>query len=51
MEWPDHIVPGLRIRVGRSGAKTFILRKRVGERWRNITVGPFKEYFGLADAR
>lgn len=51
MEWPDHIVPGLRIRVGRSGNKTFILRKRVGERWRNITVGPFKEYFGLADAR
>jgi len=51
MEWPDHIIPGLRIRVGRSGAKTFILRKRVGERWRNITIGPFKEYFGLADAR
>lgn len=50
-EWPDHIVPGLRIRVGRTGAKTFILRKRVGERWRNITVGPFKDYFGLADAR
>lgn len=50
-EWPDQIVPGLRIRVGRSGAKTFILRKRVGGRWRNITIGPFKEYFGLADAR
>lgn len=50
-EWPDHIIPGLRIRVGRSGAKTFILRKRVGGRWRNITVGPFKDYFGLADAR
>ena len=50
-EWPDSIVPGLRIRVGSSGAKTFILRKRVGDRWRNITVGPFREYFGLADAR
>lgn len=50
-EWPDHIIPGLRIRVGRSGARTFILRKRVGERWRNITIGPYKEYFGLADAR
>ena len=50
-EWADHIIPGLRVRVGRSGAKTFILRKRVGERWRNITIGPFKDYFGLADAR
>lgn len=50
-EWPDHIIPGLRIRVGTSGNKTFILRKRVGERWRNITIGPFKEYFGLSDAR
>ena len=50
-EWPDHIVPGLRIRVGQSGAKTFVLRKRVGGRWRNITIGTFKEYFGLADAR
>lgn len=50
-EWPDQIVPGLRIRVGTTGAKTFILRKRIGERWRNITIGPFKEYFGLADAR
>ena len=49
-EWPDHIVPGLRIRVGPSG-KTFVLRKRVVDRWRNITIGPFKEYFGLADAR
>ncbi|MBA4163315.1 MAG: integrase [Erythrobacter sp.] len=51
LEWADHIIPGLRVRVGRSGSKTFILRKRVGERWRNITIGPFKEYFGLADAR
>jgi len=51
LEWADHIIPGLRVRVGRSGSKTFILRKRVGDRWRNITIGPFKEYFGLADAR
>ena len=35
----------------KSGIKTFILRKRVGEQWKNITIGPFKEYFGLADAR
>lgn len=50
-EWPDHIIPGLRIRVTPSGAKTFVLRKRVGGKWRNITIGPFKAYFGLADAR
>lgn len=50
-EWPDHIVPGLRIRVAKTGRKTFILRKRVGDRWRNITIGLYKEYFGLADAR
>ncbi len=51
IELPDHIIPGLRIRVGQSGIKTFILRKRVGGTWKNITIGPFKEYFGLADAR
>ena len=50
IELPDQIVPGLRIRVGQSGAKTFILRKRVGGHWKNITIGPFKDYFGLADA-
>ena len=51
LEWPDHIVPGLRVRVGQTGKKTFILRKRIGDRVRNITIGPYKEYFGLADAR
>jgi hypothetical protein len=50
-EWSDHIVPGLRLRVDQSGKKTFILRKRVGERRRNITIGPYKEYFGLTDAK
>jgi integrase len=50
-EWQDHIVSGLRVRVGRTGTKTFILRKRVGDRWRNITIGPFKEFFGLSEAR
>lgn len=50
-EWQDHIVTGLRVRVGRIGTKTFILRKRVGDRWRNITIGPFKAFFGLSEAR
>ena len=37
-EYPDSLVPGLRLRVGSSGAKTFILRKRVGGRARNLTL-------------
>jgi len=51
VEHSDSDVPGLRVRVGASGAKTFILRKRVGESVRNITVGRYGPRFGLADAR
>lgn len=50
VEHIDPAVPGLRVRVGTSGAKTFILRKRVGEKVRNITVGRYGPRFGLADA-
>ncbi|MEP6868707.1 MAG: integrase family protein [Novosphingobium sp.] len=50
-EWSDHIIPGLRIRVGKSGAKTFVFRKRVGGEVRNITIGRFSSRFTLADAR
>ena len=38
-EVADKLVPGLRVRVGTSGAKTFILRKRVGGRISNVTLG------------
>lgn len=50
-EWTDQIVPGLRVRVGRSGTKTFVFRKRVGSDVRNITLGRFSSRFTLADAR
>src|SRR4051812_16711023 len=51
-EYPDSLVPGLRLRVGSSGAKTFILRKRVGGRARNLTLDRYHERrFTLADAR
>nr|MBA3670377.1 DUF4102 domain-containing protein [Sphingomonas sp.] len=51
-EYPDAKVPGLRIRVGSSGTKTFIVRKRVGGRVRNLTLERYHERrFTLADAR
>jgi integrase len=51
VEHSDSDVPGLRIRIGASGAKTFILRKRVGEKLHNIALGRYSPRFGLADAR
>ena len=50
-EFADSDVPGLRVRVGVSGAKTFILRRRVAGKLRNITLGRYGSRFGLADAR
>lgn len=50
-EISDSIVPGLRIRVGKGGARTFIVRKRVAGKPRNITLGRFGPRFGLAEAR
>lgn len=52
VEYADSLVPGLRLRVGLSGAKTFILRKRVGGRARNLTLDRYHERrFTLSDAR
>ncbi len=51
VEHSDSDVPGLRVRIGATGAKTFILRKRVGGQIRNITLGRYGPRFGLADAR
>lgn len=51
VEHADKTVGGLRVRVGASGAKTFILRKRVGGRMKNITLGRYGPRFGLAAAR
>lgn len=51
VEYGDTIVPGLRLRVGTRGTKTFILRKRVAGRNRNITLGHFGERMLVSDAR
>lgn len=50
-EHSDSVIPGLRVRVGK-GTKTFILRKRVAGKLRNLTLGRYHESrFTLADAR
>ena len=51
VEISDQILPGLRVRIGSSGARTFILRKRIAGRLRNITLGRYGSRFTLADAR
>lgn len=51
VEYPDKLVAGLRVRSGSTGAKTFILRKRVGGKLKNITLGRYGPRFGLAEAR
>lgn len=51
VEIPDAIVPGLRLRVGASGVKTYILRKRVNGKPMNITIGRHTSRFTLANAR
>lgn len=50
-EYVDIVVPGLRLRVGVSGAKSFVLRKRVAGKYRNITLGRYSERLPLAEAR
>ena len=39
IEYADKLISGLRVRVGRSGSKTYILRKRIGRKLRNVTLG------------
>lgn len=51
VEVSDSDVPGLRIRIGKSGVKTFILRKRAAGKIKNITVGRYGPRFGLGEAR
>jgi integrase len=51
-EYADKVVSGLRIRIGASGTRTFIIRKRIGGRIANVTVGRFHDQrFTLTDAR
>ena len=51
VEISDQIVPGLRVRIGARGKPTFIFRKRIAGRLRNMTLGSYGERFTLADAR
>lgn len=51
IELADGIVPGLRLRMGASGIKTYILRKRVQGKWLNVTIGRHSPNFTLANAR
>ena len=51
IEITDSIVAGLRLRVGASGVKTYILRKRIGSKVHNVTLGRHSLGFGLAAAR
>lgn len=52
IEVADKLVIGLRLRVGTSGAKTFIVRKRIGAKTVNMTIGRYHERrLTLADAR
>ncbi|MGC1271571.1 MAG: tyrosine-type recombinase/integrase [Croceibacterium sp.] len=51
-ELADDKVPGLRLRLGSGGAKTFTLRKRVAGKPVNLTLGRWHPTaFTLADAR
>lgn len=51
IELADGIVSGLRLRMGASGIKTYILRKRVQGKWLNVTIGRHGPSFTLAHAR
>src|SRR5690606_10141177 len=51
VEIRDKSVPGLRIRVGSAGSRSFVLRKSVAGRYRNVTLGRYCERIGLAEAR
>lgn len=50
LEVADRILPGLRVRVGSGGAKSFILRTRIDGRQVNITLGRYPA-LSLANAR
>lgn len=51
VEYPDDKVLGLRLRVSSKGSKSFILRKRQGNKVHNVTLGSYGPRFGLAEAR
>lgn len=50
VEYPDTVVVGLRLRLSCGGARTWILRRRIHGKMRNLTLGHYPE-LGLAAAR
>ena len=51
IEIGDHKVPGLRVRIGANGNKSFVVRKRVGEKIKVVTLGRYGPRLGLGEAR
>jgi integrase len=49
-EYWDELVPGLALRVGRGGTKTWLVRYRANGKHRRLTVGRYP-HLSLADAR
>jgi Arm DNA-binding domain len=51
VEYADQVVPGLRVKIGTAGFKSFVLRTRVGAKVKVVTLGRYGPRFKLADAR
>ena len=49
-EFWDELVPGLALRVGRGGTKSYIVRYRANGKHRRLTIGKHP-HLSLADAR
>lgn len=50
IEYPDDVLVGLRLRLSSGGARTWVLRRRILGKMRNLTIGHYPE-LGLAAAR
>ncbi len=50
VEYPDDVLVGLRLRLSSGGARTWVLRRRIKGKMRNLTIGHYPE-LGLAAAR
>ncbi|MHC0053550.1 Arm DNA-binding domain-containing protein [Actibacterium sp. D379-3] len=50
VDYRDTVVPGLVLRVNKSGTKTFSFHKRINGKMKRLTIGQFGP-FSLTDAR
>lgn len=50
LDFRDELMPGLVLRISKSGTKTFCLHKRINGKMRRLTIGRFP-IMSLADAR